>query len=67
MQKLQGNILIKRGIDGSRITARGYGESQLKNKCADGVQCSETEHQQNRRTEIKVTKFDSPGTTIRQH
>ena len=59
--------LIKKGIAGSRITARGYGESQLKNKCKDGVQCTEEEHQQNRRTEIKVTKFDSAGTQIRQH
>jgi outer membrane protein OmpA-like peptidoglycan-associated protein len=32
----------------------GYGESQLINKCADDVPCSEVEHQQNRRTELKL-------------
>ena len=59
--------LIKKGIAGSRITARGYGETQLKNRCANGVECTEEEHQQNRRTEIKVTKFDQAGTHINQH
>lgn len=40
-----------------RITYRGYGETQLKNKCKDGVKCSEEEHQENRRTEFRITKF----------
>jgi outer membrane protein OmpA-like peptidoglycan-associated protein len=47
-------IVKKGGIASSRISAKGYGESALKNQCADGVTCSETEHQQNRRTEIRV-------------
>jgi outer membrane protein OmpA-like peptidoglycan-associated protein len=47
--------IISRGIDKSRITAKGYGETQLRNSCADGVDCSESEHQLNRRTEFKVT------------
>jgi len=59
--------LIKRGIASSRMTSNGYGELQLKNRCADGVECTEMEHQQNRRTEVKVTKFNSPGTTITPH
>ena len=50
-------FLIKKGIAAHRVTAAGYGELQLKNKCADGVICTEVEHQQNRRTEVKVTKF----------
>lgn len=49
--------IVSHGIDNSRITAKGYGESRLKNRCANGVVCSETEHQQNRRTEIKITDF----------
>ncbi|NVO10950.1 MAG: OmpA family protein [Bacteroidales bacterium] len=49
--------IVSHGIDGSRISAKGYGESKLKNRCADGVICSEAEHQQNRRTEIKVLSF----------
>jgi len=51
-------FLLRRGISAERIVAKGYGESQLKNNCADGVDCSKSEHQQNRRTEIKVIKFD---------
>jgi len=48
--------IISRGIDKNRITAKGYGETQLLNKCANGVNCSETEHQLNRRTEFKIVK-----------
>jgi len=46
--------IIKRGIDGSRITAKGFGETQLVNGCADGVKCTEAEHQVNRRTEFVI-------------
>jgi len=46
---------IKRhGISEDRMTAKGYGETRLLNKCGNGVPCSEEEHQFNRRTEIKV-------------
>ena len=36
------------------IIAKGYGETQLTNNCKNGVACSETNHQKNRRTELKV-------------
>lgn len=49
--------LIKNGIDATRLTAKGYGESQLVNKCADGVECSEDEHQRNRRSEFIITNL----------
>lgn len=49
--------LVKKGVDPSRLTGKGYGESQLVNQCADGVQCSEEEHQANRRSEFIVTKI----------
>ncbi|MDX1463755.1 MAG: OmpA family protein, partial [Marinirhabdus sp.] len=42
--------LINKGIDASRLTAKGYGENQLVNNCADGVACTEEEHQLNRRS-----------------
>lgn len=48
------NWIVAKGIAGDRIVAKGYGESQLLNKCADGVECSEEEHQLNRRTEFKI-------------
>ena len=44
------------GIEKSRITGKGYGESLLLNRCHNGVKCSEAEHQENRRTEFKVLK-----------
>ncbi|AWI24422.1 OmpA family protein [Flavobacterium pallidum] len=49
------NWLIKQGIAASRLTAKGYGESQPVNKCKDGVECTEEEHQQNRRSQFIVT------------
>jgi outer membrane protein OmpA-like peptidoglycan-associated protein len=48
--------LVKNGIDKKRLTAKGYGESQLLNKCSDGVKCSEAEHQVNRRSEFIIVK-----------
>ena len=46
--------LEKKGISASRLVAKGYGETQLLNKCKDGVRCSKDEHAINRRTEFKV-------------
>ena len=46
--------LISKGVDPNRLTAKGYGEKQLTNKCADGVKCTEQQHQQNRRSEFIV-------------
>ncbi|MBK6946960.1 MAG: OmpA family protein [Haliscomenobacter sp.] len=51
-------FLINRGIGPSRIKAVGYGETQPRNGCVDGVNCSESEYQFNRRTEVKVLKID---------
>jgi outer membrane protein OmpA-like peptidoglycan-associated protein/tetratricopeptide (TPR) repeat protein len=48
------DYLVSKGIAKSRMIAKGYGESKLLNKCADGVTCSEEEHQKNRRTEVKI-------------
>jgi outer membrane protein OmpA-like peptidoglycan-associated protein len=47
-------LVNERGIDPARLEPQGYGEEMLKNKCADGVPCTEEEHQINRRTEFKV-------------
>lgn len=49
--------LVKNGISADRLTGRGYGESQLVNKCADGVKCTEAEHQMNRRSQFIVVEF----------
>ncbi len=46
--------MIAKGADKSRITAKGFGETQLINHCANDVECSEEEHRQNRRTVFKL-------------
>lgn len=52
------DYLASKGINKQRLVTRGYGESQLKNRCADGVNCSEAEHAVNRRTEFRVLNMD---------
>ena len=47
--------LVKNGVEESRLIGKGYGETLLVNKCADGVKCSEEEHQANRRSEFIIT------------
>ena len=50
------NYMIKNGVDKSRLTAKGYGETELLNECTDGVPCSREQHQLNRRSEFIVIK-----------
>ncbi|MEA9411295.1 OmpA family protein, partial [Flavobacterium sp. PL02] len=50
--------LIKNGIKSNRLTAKGYGESQLVNHCSDGVPCTEAEHQLNRRSEFIIISME---------
>ncbi len=47
-------IINKGFINSSRITGRGYGETQHVNQCSNGVKCSEEEHQLNRRSEFII-------------
>ncbi len=51
------NYIIDNGVDPSRITGKGYGETQLINGCSDGVECTETQHAMNRRTEFVILKM----------
>lgn len=50
-------FMVKNGINRNRLTAKGYGETQLVNNCSDDVPCSEAEHQKNRRSEFIVIKM----------
>jgi outer membrane protein OmpA-like peptidoglycan-associated protein len=53
------DYMVSKGIDKKRITAKGFGETQLINKCANGVECSDAEHKQNRRTVFKISYVGS--------
>lgn len=50
--------IVSKGINRSRLVAKGYGESRLVNNCGNGIDCSEEQHQENRRTEIKVLEYN---------
>jgi outer membrane protein OmpA-like peptidoglycan-associated protein len=54
--------LVKNGIDASRLTAKGYGESQLVNDCGceptNQSNCTEEQHQANRRSEFIVVSME---------
>lgn len=49
--------MIKHGITANRLTAKGYGETQLVNECSDDVPCTEEQHQMNRRSEFIIKKI----------
>lgn len=52
------DFMVKNGIERKRLTAKGYGETQLVNDCSDGVPCSEEEHQKNRRSEFIIVNMN---------
>lgn len=53
------NYIVKNGkISRNRIRAVGKGETEPVNDCSDGVQCTEAEHQRNRRTEFKILSIE---------
>jgi outer membrane protein OmpA-like peptidoglycan-associated protein len=54
------NYIMKNGhFDATRISAHGYGETQLVNNCSDGVRCSDEEHARNRRTEFVIINAET--------
>jgi outer membrane protein OmpA-like peptidoglycan-associated protein len=50
-------LVDNHGISRENLTWKGYGETELVNACVNGANCSETEHQKNRRTELKITGY----------
>ena len=51
------NWLIKNGIKANRLSFKGFGENKLLNNCKENVDCTEAEHQKNRRSEFIITKM----------
>lgn len=52
------DYLKKKGVLSKNMRAKGYGEYKLVNRCKNGVKCSEEEHQENRRTEVKILEVN---------
>jgi len=46
--------LIVKGIAADRILTRGMGEAEIRNHCYNGVNCTDRDHQFNRRTEVRI-------------
>ncbi len=57
------DYLVRKGVPHDRLIARGYGETQPVNRCVNGVQCTEEEHQANRRTQFKILAKDQASST----
>ena len=56
------NYLIGKGVAYDRIIARGYGEEQLLNRCANDVEdCPEEMHKENDRLEVKLLSVTGGG------
>ena len=51
------DYIISKGIDQSKVTGVGYGESQLINDCKDFVKCTPEQQRENRRTELFIPGF----------
>jgi outer membrane protein OmpA-like peptidoglycan-associated protein len=52
------DYIVAQGIDPKRVMSIGMGETQLLNRCANDVICSDEEHVINRRTEYVITKLN---------
>jgi outer membrane protein OmpA-like peptidoglycan-associated protein len=50
------DYLVAKGISKDRLKAVGKGETEIRNRCLEGVECSDKEHEYNRRTEFKFMK-----------
>ena len=48
------DYVVGRGVNASKISYKGYGETNILNKCLDGAKCSDEEHAVNRRTEFII-------------
>jgi len=50
------DYVVSKGIDPKRLLYHGYGETRLLNNCTNGVDCTEEQHEVNRRSIVKVVR-----------
>jgi outer membrane protein OmpA-like peptidoglycan-associated protein len=58
--------IINKGIAADRISGKGYGETQLVNKCRNGIDCTEAEHALNRRSEFIILNENETPLGVRK-
>lgn len=50
------DYIVSKGIEPTRLLYQGYGETRLLNNCTNGVNCTEEQHEVNRRSIVKVVR-----------
>jgi outer membrane protein OmpA-like peptidoglycan-associated protein len=50
------DYIVAQGIDQTRLKSSGKGETMLRNRCENKIDCTEKEHAYNRRTEFNFSK-----------
>lgn len=53
------SYLLSNGIDATRVTGKGYGETRLLNDCDNKKHCTKEEHQKNKRIEFLILNNES--------
>ncbi len=51
------DYLFNKGIPKHQLSYKGFGETNLLNRCSDGVKCTESEHRLNRRSEFILKSY----------
>lgn len=64
--KAVADYAISKGLKRTQVKVQRFGESKLVNKCKDGVHCTDPEHRENRRVEIRVVSDVKPAMAVTQ-
>ena len=49
------SFIISKGIEPTRVSGKGYGETELLNECSNKTKCKESLHRKNKRVEYIIT------------
>lgn len=57
-------FLVNKGVEANRITTKGFGEAYPRNRCLEGVECTEEEHAVNRRAEVRIKSINETAVPL---
>lgn len=60
------DYIISQGIGVGRAEPVGYGETKPRNRCVNGVKCPDSQHQENRRTEVVIKSLGASFSAAQQ-